>query len=109
MKFLASAFLLILILAPSYAYADQSVNGYYRKDGTYVQPYTRSSPNNTVTDNYSYTGNTNPNTGAVGTNNYSHDATSPYYSGPDSNGQVGHSGNDGYSNGYNNNSSRFGR
>jgi len=33
---------------------DVQVKGYYRKDGTYVAPHVRSSPNNTVTDNYSY-------------------------------------------------------
>jgi hypothetical protein len=46
------------------------VNGYYRSNGTYVQPYERSAPDNTVTNNYSYQGNTNPNTGEVGTNRY---------------------------------------
>jgi hypothetical protein len=45
-----------------------------------------------VTDNFSYKGNVNPYTGAVGTNRYIHDKTSPYYQGPDSHGRVGHSG-----------------
>lgn len=31
---------------------DVNVRGYYRKDGTYVQPYVRSSPNQTKSDNY---------------------------------------------------------
>lgn len=43
------------------------VNGYYRKDGTYVAPYHRSSPNNTQRDNYSTYGNYNPYTGQQGT------------------------------------------
>lgn len=30
------------------------VSGYYRKDGTYVQPHTRTAPNHTITDNFSY-------------------------------------------------------
>ena len=66
------------------------VNGYTRSNGTYVQPYERSSPNGTVTDNYSYKGNVNPYTGTTGTNSYEHDATSPYFNGPDNNGNVGH-------------------
>ena len=95
---LLSAFV-IFFASPSFA--DQHVNGYYRNNGTYVQPYTRSSPDNTVTNNYSYQGNTNPYTGQRGTNSYSHDLTSPYYQGPDSRGHVGHS-NNGY-NGLENN------
>jgi hypothetical protein len=53
-------FLLFLILssftvsARSYrtAPSDVYVNGYYRKNGTYVQPYYRTPPNNTKLDNY---------------------------------------------------------
>src|ERR1700726_2651261 len=74
------------------AFADQFVHGYMRSNGTYVSPYYRSSPNGTVTDNFSYRGNVNPYTGAVGTNRYIHDKTSPYYQGPDSQGRVGHNG-----------------
>ena len=74
------------------AFADQYVHGYTRSNGTYVRPYYRSSPNGTATDNFSYRGNVNPYTGAVGTNRYIHDKTSPYYQGPDSHGRVGHSG-----------------
>lgn len=47
-----------------------------------VRSYHRSSPNGTVTDNYSFKGNVNPYTGKVGTNTYKHDKTSPYYVGP---------------------------
>ncbi len=44
-----------------------SVHGYTRKDGTYVAPYVRTSPNNTKSDNYSTKGNINPYTGKEGT------------------------------------------
>src|ERR1700679_587078 len=91
--------LFTLLTLPTSVMADENVSGYYRSNGTYVQPYTRSSPDSTVTNNYSYQGNTNPYTGAVGTNRYEHDATSPYFTGPDSNGHVGHSGS-GQSGGY---------
>src|SRR6516164_2859068 len=72
------------------AAADVFVHGYYRSNGTYVQPYHRSSPDSTVTNNYSFRGNINPSTGKPGTNYYRHDLTSPYYTGPDSHGHVGH-------------------
>jgi len=53
---------------PSHVFAgDTYVNGYYRSDGTYVQPHYRSSPNNTKIDNWSQRGNTNPYTGRSGT------------------------------------------
>ena len=76
-----------------------SVNGHFRSDGTYVAPHQRSNPNGTVTDNYSFKGNTNPYTGRTGTNRYRNDVTSPYYEGPNSRGKSGHSTNP-YSSGY---------
>lgn len=42
------------------------VSGYYRKDGTYVQPYFRTAPNSTNRDNFSTKGNINPYTGKAG-------------------------------------------
>ncbi|MBN8825487.1 MULTISPECIES: hypothetical protein [unclassified Spirosoma] len=56
---------LILILSGPLSWAQVHVRGYYRKDGTYVRPHERTRPNNTVTDNYSYPGNYNPNTGKI--------------------------------------------
>jgi hypothetical protein len=44
-----------------------SVRGYTRKDGTYVQPHRATNPNHTKTDNWSTKGNTNPDTGKLGT------------------------------------------
>jgi hypothetical protein len=42
-----------------------SVRGYTRSDGTYVQPHTRSAPDGNPTNNYSFPGNYNPNTGTI--------------------------------------------
>jgi len=42
------------------------VSGYYRSNGTYVQPYFRTAPNSTNRDNFSTKGNTNPYTGKPG-------------------------------------------
>ena len=49
------------------AQAQTRVSGYYKSNGTYVQPYTRSSTNSTNHDNYSTTPNYNPYTGSTGT------------------------------------------
>lgn len=38
------------------------VRGYYRNNGTYVQPYYRTTPNSYKFDNYSTRGNYNPHT-----------------------------------------------
>lgn len=68
-------FCLSLILLTIYlqGFTQVQVKGYYRKNGTYVSPHTRSSPNRTTYDNYSHQGNINPYTGTVGykTNEYS--------------------------------------
>ena len=92
MKILLGLCALVFSFAVAWqAAADQYVHGYTRSNGTYVQPYHRSYGNGTVQDNYSYRGNANPSTGSTGSNYYRHDATSPYYTGPDSHGHVGHS------------------
>ena len=56
-----------LVLVSTVSLADTYVNGYYRADGTYVQPYVRSDSNSTNWDNYSTQGNSNPYTGSEGT------------------------------------------
>ena len=64
-------FILALLLAPFLSMSDANaqvrVRGYFRRDGTYVQPHVRSSPNSSPYDNYSYPGNINPYTGKVAT------------------------------------------
>lgn len=63
MRVLIGTLLLALSVA---AGADVYVRGYFRKDGTYVQPHRRSNPNGTTLDNYSAPGNINPYTGNRG-------------------------------------------
>jgi len=46
---------------------DTYVNGYTRKDGTYVAPHYRSAPDSNPYNNYSTRGNINPYTGEEGT------------------------------------------
>lgn len=60
--------LIALALLSSTVFAkDVSVDGYMRKDGTYVQPSHRSAPDNIQHNNYSSQGNMNPYTGQQGT------------------------------------------
>ena len=54
-----------VIALPSFA--TTRVHGYTKKDGTYVVPHNRTSPNGTQRDNWSSKGNINPNTGKEGT------------------------------------------
>lgn len=61
--------ILLVLLGISFAMpvtASQFVHGYVRKNGTYVSPHMRSTPNTTKYDNYSSHGNTNPYTGKKG-------------------------------------------
>ena len=95
---LTTFFSIALLALP--AVAQVHVRGYMRSNGTYVHSYERSAPDNTVTNNYSYQGNTNPYTGATGTNRYQHDTTSPYFNGtPDNSSHIGHAGNGMYGQG----------
>lgn len=43
------------------------VDGYYKSNGTYVEPYIRTVPNSTIDDNFSTSPNLNPYTGSIGT------------------------------------------
>ena len=76
--------LIILIASASFA-ADSLTQGHWRdtnRDGvkdTYVQPYHRTTPNNTLQDNYSTKGNINPWTGQQGTVNPYRPQPNPVY------------------------------
>ena len=63
--------IIIVVLSwGEYAFGgDVFVNGYTRKNGVYVQPHYRSSPNSNVYDNWSTKGNVNPYTGKMGAKN----------------------------------------
>lgn len=61
--------LIPLLLLSTSALADQYVHGYTNHNGTYVQPYHRSTPDNSSWNNYSRQGNVNPYNGNVGTQN----------------------------------------
>jgi len=73
MKRIFALGLIFLFIACSCS-ADQWVNGYYRKNGTYVKGYWRSDPDNTDRNNYSTKGNVNPYTGKKGYKEPSNDS-----------------------------------
>ena len=64
-------FLLFIIILSQFSFSQVNSNyhlvkGYYRSDGTYVQPNYRTNHNYTYLDNYTTLGNTNPWTGKPG-------------------------------------------
>lgn len=61
--------LLFIFFATSALAGQVRVKGHYRKDGTYVQPHYRTSPDRNKQNNWSTQGNTNPYTGKAGTKN----------------------------------------
>ncbi len=65
----AIAVLLVLLFSTEAAFAVVHVRGYFRKDGTYVQPHYRSDPDGNPYNNWSFPGNTNPYTGKVAPGN----------------------------------------
>lgn len=69
MKTILIALVMLLVCLSATAFADQYVRGYFRQNGTYVQPYWRTTPNSNLYDNYSTKGNVNPYTGQRGYEN----------------------------------------
>lgn len=88
MKKLIALIGLALLVVVGAVSADQSVNGYYRKDGTYVQPYYRSSPDSSYNNNWSVSPNVNPYSGQRGSQRPTYNDKPPSY---DSNGGYGRS------------------
>ena len=68
MKRIALAAILAVVGTSTYA-ASTQVDGYMRKDGTYVAPHFRTTPDNSRANNYSSQGNFNPYNGQQGTVN----------------------------------------
>lgn len=79
MKLLAIA---ALLAVSAQALAAESVRGHVRKDGTYVAPHYRSSPDSHRWNNYGAQGNTNPYTGERGTQRHEL-SNPPRYNWPD--------------------------
>ena len=77
---------LVAIAIATPTLAGNYVNGYTRKNGTYVAPHYRSAPDGNRWNNYSSQGNVNPYTGRSGTEspynppryNYGNTYSNPY-------------------------------
>lgn len=69
MKKLVLTLLAASVAMPALAQSNNYVQGYTRRDGTYVAPHYRTNPDSSRTNNYSAQGNYNPYTGQVGTVN----------------------------------------
>jgi hypothetical protein len=67
MNIISWFFVLLLTLSGTAFARDSYVRGYYRNNGTYVQGYHRTTPDNTVNNNYGTQGNYDPYTGRTGT------------------------------------------
>lgn len=63
---LTGLFFLFISLTPNTAEAYKGIGGYYKRNGTYVQPYYRTNPNSFKWDNWSSKGNINPFNGRKG-------------------------------------------
>jgi len=79
MKKLFLSLALAFIAQFSFGQSTVCVSGYWKSNGTYVQPHYRTSPNSTVRDNYSTYPNVNPHTGQTGTKNYNSSSNKTYY------------------------------
>jgi hypothetical protein len=66
---LAAALMLTIWCGAANSAEAGRVRGYYRSNGTYVQPHIRSDPDRSPYNNYSYPGNYNPYTGKASTGN----------------------------------------
>lgn len=84
MKKLLFALIASTLIMPVAATSQTPVKGYFKKDGTYVQPHYRSKADGNPYNNYSTKGNYNPYTGAKGTKDpyssgsYGSSSSNPY-------------------------------
>jgi hypothetical protein len=69
MKKILFGILLTLFASVGFSQSYNRVNGYIRSNGTYVEPYYRTTPNSTIMDNWSTYPNVNPFNGRTGTVN----------------------------------------
>ncbi len=71
-----------LMAACSIAQAQVAVDGYFKKDGTYVAPHYRSPPDSSRYNNYSSRGSYSPYTGKAGTVDPAQKYEPPSYQAP---------------------------
>ncbi|MEE9190349.1 MAG: hypothetical protein V3U16_06225, partial [Candidatus Neomarinimicrobiota bacterium] len=69
LKYLLIIVLAFVFVSESFSQDQIWVDGYIKKDGTYVKGHYRTKPDGDPFNNYSYPGNYNPNTGKITTGN----------------------------------------
>jgi hypothetical protein len=65
--FLSAVVCAVALVSLQQAVADVHVRGYWKQNGTYVQPHWRSNPDGNVYNDWSTYPNVNPHTGKIGT------------------------------------------
>lgn len=70
-----------LVAFAAEASAQNHVNGYVRRDGTYVAPHMRSAPDSSYNNNWSTSPNVNPYTGQTGTHAPTYNDRAPSHNG----------------------------
>lgn len=80
MKTLFVAVVSVLLFVGAAFAKDVYVDGYIKDNGTYVEPYHRTSPDSSSTNNYSSEGNYNPYTGKAGSDSNSYTPKNNSYS-----------------------------
>jgi hypothetical protein len=84
MKRLMTIMVVLVVVLATTLTADAAVRvrGYFRSNGTYVQPHYRSNPDGNFYNNWSTYPNVNPYTGSTGTRLTPSNSSSYYYSMP---------------------------
>lgn len=67
MKKILLSFSFAFIAFSGFSQTTTTTSGYFKSNGTYVEPHTKTSSNGTNADNFSTQGNRNPFTGSSGT------------------------------------------
>ena len=82
--------LFAIFVGPIAAFAGEThVDGYYRKDGAYVAPHWRTTPDSSYNNNWSTAPNINPHTGQSGTREPRFPDLNPSYQAPGAYGSQG--------------------
>jgi hypothetical protein len=69
-KIFTLALVMVIYMIAPVTMGDVYVEGYYRNDGTYVEPHWRSDPDGDISNNWSTYPNVNPHTNQIGTKRY---------------------------------------
>jgi hypothetical protein len=93
LRLLLGAFVSLVLFVPIVAWSGETfVDGHFRKDGTYVQPHWRTTPDSSYNNNWSTSPNINPHTFQQGTRQPKIYDVNPSYEQPSGFGSRGYGG-----------------